>query len=108
MPSTAIPSPSSVGCWRTKAIVSATDGSVAVDVTPPSAELIDAFCDQVWLQDGLAASSLASYRRDLTAWAAWLDRRGSSLLSAQRTDVESFLADQFHAKAKATSIARGL
>src|ERR1700681_2388132 len=75
---------------------------------PPSAELIDAFCDQVWLQDGLAASSLASYRRDLTAWAAWLDRRGSSLLSAQRTDVESFLADQFHAKAKATSIARGL
>jgi integrase/recombinase XerD len=75
---------------------------------PASAELIDIFCDQVWLQDGLAPSSLSSYRRDLIAWAAWLDRRGSSLLAAQRTDVEAFLADQFRAKAKATSIARRL
>ena len=70
--------------------------------------LIDAFCDQVWLQDGLAAASLASYRRDLNAWAAWLQTRGSTLLSAQRMDVEAFLADQFRAKAKATSIARRL
>jgi len=75
---------------------------------PTSAELIDAFCDQVWLQDGLAPSSLASYRRDLAAWAAWLDRRGKALLAAQRTEVEAFLGDQFRAKAKATSIARRL
>jgi len=75
---------------------------------PASAELIDIFCDQVWLQDGLAPSSLSSYRRDLTAWAGWLGRRGSSLLAAQRTDVEAFLAEQFRAKAKATSIARRL
>ncbi len=73
-----------------------------------SAELIDSFCDQVWLQDGLAPSSLASYRRDLTAWAGWLDRRGRALLAAQRNDVEAFLAEQFRAKAKATSIARRL
>ena len=73
-----------------------------------SSELIDTFCDQVWLQDGLAASSLASYRRDLTAWAAWLERRGQTLLSAQRADVDAFLADQFRAKAKATSVARRL
>jgi integrase/recombinase XerD len=75
---------------------------------PTPAELIDTFCDQVWLQDGLAPSSLSSYRRDLTAWARWLDRRTSSLLDAQRTDVEAFLAEQFRAKAKATSIARRL
>ena len=68
----------------------------------------DAFCDQVWLQDGLAASSLASYRRDLASWSQWLDRRGTSLLSAQRSDVEAFLADQFKAKAKTSSIARRL
>jgi integrase/recombinase XerD len=71
-------------------------------------ELIDAFCDQVWLQDGLASTSLASYRRDLAKWAAWLEARGSSLLAAQRADVEAFLAERFRAKAKATSIARGL
>jgi integrase/recombinase XerD len=70
--------------------------------------LIDAFCDQVWLQDGLAPASLASYRRDLNGWSAWLEARASSLLSAQRQDVEAYLADQFRAKAKATSIARRL
>lgn len=75
----------------------------------PANELIDAFCDQVWLQDGLAASSLASYRRDLTAWAAWLahDAR-KEMLHAERTDVEAFLASQFRAKAKASSINRRL
>ena len=74
----------------------------------PSAELIDTFCDQVWLQDGLAPNSLASYRRDLTQWAAWLSARGRTLAAAQRTDVEAWLAQQFRAKAKATSIARRL
>ena len=72
-------------------------------------ELIDAFCDQVWLQDGLAATSLASYRRDLTAWADWLERHGGkALLAADRSDVESFLAGQFRAGARATSINRRL
>jgi integrase/recombinase XerD len=74
----------------------------------PAADLIDTFCDQVWLQDGLAAASLTSYRRDLTQWAAWLEKRGRALLAAQRMDVEAWLADQFRAKAKATSIARRL
>ena len=75
---------------------------------PDSSALIDAFCDQVWLQDGLAPTSLASYRRDLAAWAKWLEQEGCALLSAQRGDVEGFLASQFSAKAKATSIARRL
>ena len=74
-----------------------------------SASLIDAFCDQLWLQDGLAATSLASYRRDLALWAEWLERnRHKVLLAADRGDVESFLADQFRNRAKATSIGRRL
>ena len=73
-----------------------------------SSELIDAFCDQVWLQDGLAASSLASYRSDLAAWAVWLERRDRTLLGAQRADIDAYLADQFRAKAKATSVSRRL
>ena len=71
-----------------------------------STKLIDAFCDQLWLQDGLAASSLASYRRDLAAWAQWLGARG--MLDADRGDVEGWLAGQFRARAKATSVARRL
>ncbi len=73
-----------------------------------AAGLIDAFCDQMWLQDGLAASSLASYRRDLAQYAAWLDARATTLLAARRDDVEAFLAEQYRRKAKATSIARRL
>ena len=75
---------------------------------PGSSELIDTFCDQVWLQDGLAASSLASYRRDLAAWSSWLGKRGRTLLTAQRADVDAYVADQFRAKAKATSVSRRL
>ena len=71
-----------------------------------NAELIDVFCDQLWLRDGLAATSLASYRRDLVAWSRWLGTRG--LLTATRTDVEAWLAAQFEAKAKASSVARRL
>jgi integrase/recombinase XerD len=77
-------------------------------VTRDSATLIDAFSDQVWLRDGLAPASLESYRRDLAAWASWLEARGSGLLAAGRGDVEAWLADQFRAKARATSIARRL
>jgi integrase/recombinase XerD len=73
-----------------------------------AAALIDAFCDQLWLQDGLAATSLASYRRDLTAFAAWLERRGLGLLDVERAHCDAWLADQFAAKAKASSVARRL
>ena len=70
--------------------------------------LIDAFCDQLWLQDGLAASTLSSYRRDLSGWAAWLAGRQVPLLAVTRADFEHWLADQFATKAKATSVARRL
>lgn len=74
-----------------------------------AADLIDAFCDQVWLQDGLASASLASYRRDLVAWSAWLERHAhKGLLAADRGDVEAFLAAQFQSKAKIASINRRL
>ena len=73
-----------------------------------ASRLIDAFCDQLWLQDGLAASSLASYRRDVTSFGAWLDRTGGALLTVDRSQFDQWLADQFQAKAKATSVARRL
>jgi integrase/recombinase XerD len=85
---------------------SAHDASPALD---EAARVIDAFCDQVWLQDGLAATSLTSYRRDLRAWAAWLfERSKSTLFESNREDVEAYLAEQFAAKAKVSSINRRL
>src|SRR5215203_3942395 len=88
---------SSAGCSRTKATALA-----------PESDAIDAFCDRLWLQDGLAPASLAAYRRDLSAWSSWLHDRGSSLNAAARSDIEAWLADQFAAKARTTSIGRRL
>jgi integrase/recombinase XerD len=39
---------------------------------PADQALIDRFIDALWLEDGLAANSLAAYRRDLAGLAAWL------------------------------------
>jgi integrase/recombinase XerD len=71
--------------------------------------MIDGFCDQLWLRDGLAPSSLASYRRDLRQWQQWLGRNGGgSLTTATRADVEAYIAAQFRARARITSINRRL
>lgn len=80
----------------------------AVPASAANAALIDAFCDQLWLQDGLAPASLAAYRRDLVAWTRWLDGEQRAVLAADRGDVERWLAVQFRAHAKATSIGRRL
>ncbi|HEX5686023.1 MAG TPA: site-specific integrase, partial [Ideonella sp.] len=34
--------------------------------------LIDAFVSALWVEDGLAANTLAAYRRDLSLFAQWL------------------------------------
>lgn len=69
---------------------------------------IDAFCDQVWLQDGLAQSSLNAYRADLTLFARWLTAQKKTLFNVTRADIERWLAEQFSDNAKTSSIARRL
>ena len=39
---------------------------------PPDLAEIDTFCDALWLEDGLAKATLASYRADLAQLAHWL------------------------------------
>jgi integrase/recombinase XerD len=67
------------------------------------ASLLDAFCDTLWLEDGLSKNTLESYRRDLTQLAVFLKSRG--LARADETDLFSFLASR---KGRATSAARML
>lgn len=54
--------------------------------------LLDAFIDQLWLEDGLARNTLESYRRDLAQLAGWLEQRGTVLLAVSRADLEQYLA----------------
>jgi len=58
------------------------------------AALLDEFCDQLWLEDGLAKNTLESYRRDLKLYAAWLAGRGRSLAGAAEADVLGYFASR--------------
>jgi integrase/recombinase XerD len=56
--------------------------------------LIDEFCDGLWLEDGLSKNSLDAYRRDMRAFARWLDvtKAGTSLLAVGRADIDAYFA----------------
>jgi integrase/recombinase XerD len=76
-------------------------------VAPTPDPTIDIFIDALWLEQGLAANSLAAYRRDLNLFSAWLVGQGSYLLKAQETDLQQYFAHR-HAQTKATSANRRL
>jgi integrase/recombinase XerD len=69
--------------------------------------LIDSFCDHLWLEDGLADLTLASYRRDLKAFGRWLEKeRARALSAAVAGDIEAYLAWRFAHHAQPRSAAR--
>jgi integrase/recombinase XerD len=72
-------------------------------LTSADASLLDAFCDALWLEDGLSKNTLESYRRDLAQLAQFLKGRG--LAGAREVDLFSFLASR---KGRASSAARML
>jgi len=67
--------------------------------------LLDAFCDALWLEEGLSRNTLASYRRDLQKVSAWLALRQRDLYGATHADLLDFLA-QHAAQLKASSTSR--
>jgi integrase/recombinase XerD len=72
------------------------------------AALIDDFCDTLWLEDGLAKTSLSSYRSDLLLTARWLAQAGHGMLrDANQTALTAFIAG-FSRAHRASSQARCL
>jgi len=74
------------------------------------ADLLDEFCDNLWLEDGLSRNTLDSYRRDLAKFAAWLEKeRGASILATTHSDIQGYLAHQVsELKAKPSSTGRNI
>jgi integrase/recombinase XerD len=73
-----------------------------------SAASIDRFADAVWIEQGLAANTLAAYRRDLTLFADWLGREhGRALIEASETDLRQYALAR-HAGSAPTSTNRRL
>jgi integrase/recombinase XerD len=73
-----------------------------------SAAAIDRFADALWIEDGLAANTLAAYRRDLTLYAQWLAQHaGRAIDATTEADLLAYAVTR-HAGSKATSSNRRL
>ena len=73
-----------------------------------SREAIDQFVEALWLEDGLAANTLAAYRLDLSLYASWLFlTHGLALESTLEHHLQAYFAER-HSQTKATSANRRL
>ncbi len=82
------------------------------DEAPPlradSQASIDRFVDALWVEDGLAALTLAAYRRDLTLYAGWLAAGpGRALDETRESDLLAYIGER-HAETRATTANRRL
>lgn len=79
-----------------------------VKTTFESSHAIYAFLDAVWLEDGLADNTLSAYRRDITAFAQWLEQtNGYDIDHAQTGDIQAWFA-HLHLQSRATTANRRL
>ena len=84
-----------------------TSPSATAPALTASLTSIDAFCDAVWLEDGLARNTLDAYRRDLTLFARWLAERETTVTDAEETDLTAYVAAR-HPGSQASSANRRL
>jgi integrase/recombinase XerD len=69
------------------------DADFVQSVPLQSAQEIDRFADALWLEDGLSANTLESYRRDLTQFASWMALSASpNLYEATTADLQAWMA----------------
>ncbi len=54
--------------------------------------LLEQYLDAVWMEKGLSHHTLDAYRRDLEAFALWLQEAGGQLMSLSQAQVLDFLA----------------
>ena len=74
----------------------------------PSQPVIDRFLDALWIEDGLAANTLAAYRRDLALFASWLaHEQAREVIAARESDLLAYAAHR-HKGSRATSANRRL
>jgi integrase/recombinase XerD len=59
-----------------------------------ASQLIDAFLDGLWLEQGVSDNTLAAYRRDLSAWAQRLGEEGACLLAPGAASLTAWLDER--------------
>lgn len=81
-----------------------TDDLAQTQISPE----ISAFLDYARVEKGLAANSIAGYRRDLVEFAAFLSRKRGHLRKVNREDIRQFLTSLYDRDLGARSVARHL
>ncbi|HEU4662816.1 MAG TPA: site-specific tyrosine recombinase XerD [Dokdonella sp.] len=66
----------------------------AAGIAAADAALIEHFLERAWSELGLAANTLASYRRDLEGYSRWLAARGLDLAGADRERLQRYLGER--------------
>jgi integrase/recombinase XerD len=84
------------------------DSADSANIALPGSDLIDEFCDYLWLEDGLAKNTLEAYRMDLVLFAQWLHESAQiNLLQVSEMHLQAYFAAK-HEHSKATSANRRL
>jgi len=83
----------------------ASKAAEAPALPPASADVIQRFCDALWLEDGLARNTLDAYRRDLTLYAQWLAERSKAIADTEDGDLADYFAAR-HAESRASTANR--
>ena len=73
-----------------------------------SAELVQAFLDNLWLEKGLSKNTQESYERDLRLFADWLEIQNKNLLQADSVSIQEYLEFRLQQKQSSRSSARFL
>jgi integrase/recombinase XerD len=85
-----------------------TSSESVATVTAQDAAQIDAFCDAMWLEDGLSKNTLSAYRQDLLDLALWLHtNHHGPLLNASQESISRYFSERF-AQIRATTANRRL
>tara|TARA_B110000285_G_C15088644_1_gene597710 strand:- start:740 stop:1633 length:894 start_codon:yes stop_codon:yes gene_type:complete len=71
-------------------------------------KFIEKYTNSLWLEKGLSHNTIVSYASDLTQLSEYLLQRNLSAVSAQSSDLMSFLADRSQSGVKPSSLARSL
>lgn len=75
-----------------------------------TAHLLERFLDELWSEQNLSDNTLDAYRNDLNGFIRWLRNHDASLslLTVQREDILSYLAERTELATKPRSLARCL
>ncbi len=78
------------------------------EATEQDRDTVEHYLDILWMEKGLSANTLDSYRRDLLAWAGWLAAEGEGLAGADEVLLQRYLAHRSGKKLGARSTRRAL